>query len=651
MKKLLQNKWADPLLLLLMAILAYGLFIPRLGLFGDDWPHLWVLHSFGLKGLNQLVAWDRPFSFWVYWIIAPLAGDHIWAYHLYLLALRWICSVLFYLVISQILPKSKPLPLWAASFFLLYPGFRQEPQPLEFTLHFTALALMLFSFWCMIRADNGFGKAWFWQGIGTLAALSIFSVEYFIGLELLRPVFLLVMERTCGSDWKKTVRRTFFFWLPYAIVLGVYAFWRVFIFKFPTYKPTFLNQVGSNPLDAFFGLGQILIEEVRATLLGAWRQIISIPMDSHAGLAYFLLISAAIVFIFVWLRAGKSSSESTSPIIPLIVGVLAVAFAGIPFWITGIPVQLDFPWDRSTLPFMVGASLLVCAGLLLFKPVFRNILASVIIALTIGMHYQSTALYQVEWNKLSQFFWQLTWRAPALEPGTIVISENIPLFYYGDNNLTPVLNWTYSPIQSSTELSYNFFDMGERLGTNLPELKPGLPVEHGYRFVTFKSNSSNLLPVYYKEGSCLKIVDSNTSQGSTIPKRLRAAGQFSETDKQIKDAPVSAPPGFIPEPAHDWCYYYQKAELAASSGDWSEITALYQDLSEKNLSPADRAEWKSFIRGLVETGSTDKAEEITKTAMEQEGTKPEICSVWTNIQSNKPGDQHVIEIVHELGCE
>ncbi|HEX7556712.1 MAG TPA: hypothetical protein VF338_08815, partial [Leptolinea sp.] len=136
----------EPALLFIIAILAYGLFIPTLGLFGDDWPHLWVLHTFGISGLNELVAWDRPFSAWVYWIIAPLAGDHIWAYHIYLLLLRWICAYIFYHLIIDILPDSHPLPFWVASFFLLYPGFRQQPQPLEFILHFTALALLLVSF-------------------------------------------------------------------------------------------------------------------------------------------------------------------------------------------------------------------------------------------------------------------------------------------------------------------------------------------------------------------------------------------------------------------------------------------------------------------------------------------------------------------------
>jgi hypothetical protein len=651
MKNLIKKKWADSLLLLVIAVFAYGLFIPKLGLFGDDWPHLWVLHTYGLNGLNQLVAWDRPFSFWVYWLIAPLAGDHIWAYHVYLLFLRWICAVLFYYLIEGIIPDSKPLPLWAAFFFLLYPGFRQEPQPLEFTLHFTALAFTLGSFLCMIKAYKDSKKVWLYQGIGTLTALSIFSVEYFIGLELLRPVILLVLEYYRKANWKQAIKRAFLFWLPYATVLCVYAFWRVFVFKFPTYKPTFLNQIGTNPLEAVTGLGQVLVEEVRAAILGAWRQIISLPIDHKPGMVYLILVLVSAALIFFWLKIGNTRADKSTPMIPLIIGILAVAFAGIPFWITGIPVQLDFPWDRSTLPFMVGASLLLCGGLLLFKPAFRNVIAAIIIALTIGMHYQNTVIYQVEWQKLSQFFWQLAWRAPSLKPGTVVISDAIPLFYYGDNNLTPVLNWTYSAGNTSTDIPYNFFDMGERLGTNLPELKPDLTIKHGYRFVTFTSDSNSLLPVFYKEGSCLKVVDRQTAKLPDIPKRLKAAAQFSNSDKQIFSNPESKPATFIPEPSHGWCYFYQKAQLADQLDDWATANKLYEELSHDGLKPEDMAEWMPFIQASSMSGSIEQAINLTNESFQQEGIKPAICGLWKDVMNRKPDDLKIKEAIQQIGCD
>jgi hypothetical protein len=367
-------------------------------------------------------------------------------------------------------------------------------------------------------------------------------------------------------------------------------------------------------------------------------------------LVYIGLIILVTVGIFFWLKKNKKSAETTSPLIPLLVGSISILFAGIPFWITGIPVQLEFPWDRSTLPFMVGASLLIAGSLLLFKPIFRNILASLLIALTIGMHYQNTVLYQAEWQKLNQFFWQLSWRAPSLEPGTIVISDKIPLFYYGDNNLTPVLNWTYSPDGKSRDLAYNFFDMGERLGKNLPDLKPDLPVSHGYRFVNFESTSSALLPVFYKEGSCLRIVDEQTSQISSIPKRLRAAAEFSKPENRILTDPQSKPPEFMPEPDHNWCYYYQKAELAAQQSDWNGVNRLYDQVNEKSLLPTDKTEWLPFIEAMAKTNKFDKAIDLTRSSLEQDGARSAVCGLWNRMSMDSSLEKGVSNNIGQSGC-
>jgi len=651
MKILIKQKWTEPLLLLVIAVMAYGLLIPWLGIFGDDWPHFWVLNTYGLEGLNQLVAWDRPFSAWVYWLIAPIGRDQIWIYHTYLLLLRWIGSVLFFYLVKELLPESEPLPFWAASFFLLYPGFRQSPQPLEFILHFTVLNLFLVSNFCMVKAAQGKSRTWLSQIIGTIAAFSMFSVEYFIGLELLRPVFLLFLEYRKRTEWKNALKRVILFWSPYILVLLMYAYWRVFVFKFPTYKPTFLNQVSSNPINAIMGLGQVFLEDFRAAILGAWRQIFSLPIESSPDFVYFVLTIVAFIIIFLFMKSGKSAADKSFPLIPLIAGLCAVVFAGIPFWITGIPVQLDFPWDRSTLPFMVGASLILCGFLLLLKPEFRNFIAALLISFSIGMHYQSASNYQVEWNKLSQFFWQLTWRAPSLKSGTIVLSDVVPLFYYGDNNLTPVLNWTYAPENKSTSLPYNFFDMGERLGKNLPELKPDLPVEHGYRFVTFKSNSNNLLPVFYKEESCLKIVNKITLLDTSIPKKLRTAAKFSNPDTVIQKIPVSNPPNVIPEPVHDWCYYYQKAELNAQFSDWEAIRNQFSVVKDLGFSPVDKTEWVPFIHALAVTGDTEKAEELSEHVLEQEGTKPLICATWAEIILENSQATIKDNVTKKFGCD
>ena len=68
--------------------------------------------------------------------------------------------------------------------------------------------------------------------------------------------------------------------------------------------------------------------------------------------------------------------------------LLAMLGGGSIFWLTGIPVTLDFPWDRSTLALMPGASL-AAAGLLdmLAAARYRSILVAVLAALAVGMPF------------------------------------------------------------------------------------------------------------------------------------------------------------------------------------------------------------------------------------------------------------------------
>lgn len=651
MKSSISKHWVEPALLFFIAVCAYGLFIPQLGLFGDDWPHLWVYHMFGLDGLNQLVGWDRPFSAWVYGLIAPLAGENIWGYHTYLLFLRWVCATFFYFLLELIFPNMKPLPFWTAALFLIYPGFRQQPQPLEFILHFSALALLLGSFWFMLKAIEPSPRRWIFQLIGSLMSLSIFSVEYFIGLELLRPVLIWLLLKRRHNDYGNLVRLTFGLWLPYLMILSLYSWWRFFIFKFPTYKPTFLNQTEFNLSASIAGLGQILVEEIRAAVLGAWRQIITLPPTAGINIGYVLLVASVFLICLVILIKRGDTAESASPVIPLSLGGLAILLAGIPFWITGIPVQLEFPWDRSSLPFMIGTSLLISGGVLLVRPILRNPAIALLIALSTGMHYQNYVFYQIEWEKLNQFFWQMTWRAPGLEPGTILVSDEIPILYYGDNNLTPILNWIYDPDQQSKELAYNFFDLGERLGKNLPALEPDMPVSHGYRFLNFSSNSNFLLPVYFDSENCLKIIDDSMSNYEKIPNRLREIEAFANPYDLIQIQNHNTPPRFLPEPEHSWCYFYQKAGLAVQMKNWQEVEDLFFLVKEQGLKPQDQTEWLPFIRGLAFSGNLENALEITQIGLHNEKAKPVICSMWNNIAATESLNPDVLEAYSQLECQ
>ena len=40
------------------------------------------------------------------------------------------------------------------------------------------------------------------------------------------------------------------------------------------------------------------------------------------------------------------------------------------------------------------------------------------------------------------------------------------------------------------------------------------------------------------------------------------------------DPPAQPPYLLGPEPEHDWCYYFEKAELARQQADWQQVAML-----------------------------------------------------------------------------
>ncbi len=102
----------------------------------------------------------------------------------------------------------------------------------------------------------------------------------------------------------------------------------------------------------------------------------------------------------------------------IFIGCLALLMAGWPFWVTNLPIDLRFPWDRFTLSMMLGASLLFGGLLELVTRAQwqRAILLGLALALAAGLHFNTANEYRKAWNLQKTFFWQLTWRAPEFSP-------------------------------------------------------------------------------------------------------------------------------------------------------------------------------------------------------------------------------------------
>jgi hypothetical protein len=88
---------------------------------------------------------------------------------------------------------------------------------------------------------------------------------------------------------------------------------------------------------------------------------------------------------------------------------------------------------------------------------------------------------------------------------------------------------------------------------------------------------------------------------------------FSNTDLIVRSSNFTAalPTSiFGSEPQHDWCYYYQKADLARQFQDWHQIGELGDEARAKGLAPADKSEWLLLIMAYERIGRNSDAAQL-----------------------------------------
>ena len=90
-----------PLLLLAVAVLAYGLVIPWLGFYWDDYPMAWIADQFGPEGMARYFSTNRPFWGLLYEITTPVIGAQPLAWQLFALFWRWASAAAFWLLLAR----------------------------------------------------------------------------------------------------------------------------------------------------------------------------------------------------------------------------------------------------------------------------------------------------------------------------------------------------------------------------------------------------------------------------------------------------------------------------------------------------------------------------------------------------------------------
>ncbi len=193
-QKLLNNETLIAILLILLTtVLTYGLSIPRLGYYHDDWYLLWSGEARGAASIVPLFATDRPYMGVVYSIVYRLLGDSIAGWHWYALLWRFIGALAFFWILRLLWPKQKLLTTLMTVLFVVYPGFLSQPNANTKQNHLFGFASALLSIALMLEAMRTGRRGW--KLFCTLVSLLLTAnylwiYEYMIGFEGTRLVII-----------------------------------------------------------------------------------------------------------------------------------------------------------------------------------------------------------------------------------------------------------------------------------------------------------------------------------------------------------------------------------------------------------------------------------------------------------------------------
>jgi len=647
-----RNKWVPPFIFLAVLVFAFGLLIPKSGFYWDDWPPILIGKLQDTRIFWEFYQYDRPFSAWTYVVLFPILGTKPIIWQIFTLGIRWLTTIFVWLTLQELWPSHKKQAVWAALLFAVYPSFDQQAISVAFSQHWICYLFYVSSIWAMIKAVRTNTIAYALLSY-ILAVVQLWTMEYFAGLELLRPLILLILAGETQHNWSQRIGFLVKKWWPYLVIFSVYAYWRIFLLEFPGEDPNpivIFARLQNNPTTALWQLFELSFQDTVFTLLGVWNQTIegrAIELDSPffrnaIGVSF---LSAGITWFALSTLRSEIDDSHPKPALKweyhaMAIGLIALMLGILPAWMAGRQTTASFYSSRFSLASMFGASLFLIGILEWITPRFfvKITLVSAMILVTTNYHIRINDLYRDSWEWQRKFYWELYWRSPYIEPNTPLISDNEVLLYAGGYATSMGLNLAYNEGADPEKLAYWFFNLDDKLEGQINRFNAGREISGTLRNMKFSGESTNSLIIDYDGKSCLHVLADGRAENALLSRSLQQVVPVSNLER-IQSETGSLPPDsniFGPEPKHGWCYYYEKAELARQFQIWEQIAHLGDQALSTGLTPHDPIEWFVFIEGYGLSGQEELAATLTQDVFNaRKDYGPALCELWKDMAAQQ----------------
>jgi len=627
-KVIAQNKFTFPAFLLLISILSYGLLSTWMKFFHDEYSILWFYHR--ANDVTLFFKGNRLFLAYIYAPLLDIFGANSYLWSLFSVLSRWFHALCLFWLVKEIWPNDQPLAIIASLLCIVYPAFQAQFASMIFGILFLLFSFFILSLLFTLKALKGDKNQTFLIITSLLlSCINLITTEYFFSLEILRYViiwFYLYKDQIQGLN-KVFLHRS----LPYLILYLPMIGWR--FSKQPgetTYDFNISRQLSAISPSKIFNFLINLIVDVWNVTIGAWlyalypRHLL-VEQSTMALIITLVLCSIVALFCFFYFRNLKPLKEKTrsNNLVIIIFSLIAIIAAGVPFWIAKLPIGEHYAFSRWTIPFMLGASILIARLILLGKKSLSVFLiASFMIAVGVGNQVLVANSFRQDWNKLMDYIWQFKWRIPSLQENTTVFSNMLDFDYENSDEISMALNLQY-PFTDELKIPLFQFYLPERVGTVLlPKIEPGLSLAGRRYYGLFQGNSSQSIIVDFQYPSCFKVLDPeidiynpNIDSFSQDALFLSNTTLISKNGKQINPKQVENIFGKVPHP--DWCYYFEKADLARQFNDWYELKEISIKVIDQELFPRDNREWFPFIEGYAHNNDWDSAVALSRSICSQ----------------------------------
>jgi hypothetical protein len=552
----------------------------------------------------------------------------------------------------------------AAALFLSYPGYLWWVAGIEYQPMIASACLQVFSIAMTLKAIQAphWQYRWTWMAGGILTGWGALAlVDYAIGMEIFRilAISLLVSRSMHGTNWRGKLRQIFRSSLLPLVIPFVFLVWKVFLFEGDRKATDIRLQLFTflrSPVDAILLWVVHLFQSVLNVAILAWgvplyQYFYGLPQaDRLSSLLVALLVIAVFVFSVSMLRFSTVSAEkemqSTAEASPWQREAIWLGLAGVVSGVLPVVLANRYVAFQAFSHYALPASL--AAAVFLVGWIFsldsqraRIILASFLIGVSALTHRAVSIVAVHEQAEIRDFWWQVYWRIPSIQAGTTLAVDYASIKYGEDADIVwGPANFMYYPEQNpGTDLvKYKLAATPLTQDGILKVVMGDVRATQSYRSHSTFINFRRVLVISQPfEGSCVHVSDERWPEISLYDSAQTIAMAPHSKIENVQVEETAPPPllfAFGSEPAHGWCYYYQKASLARQQGDWETLSTLGAEADSAGYSPEDLIEWMPYLQAYAYLGNTRAVQSISSKLSATDFYRLQICQLPSVMEGN-----------------